>query len=55
MKKAEQEAIRRARMEVVRAMRRGEEGGVAAVEGVFGEGSRGIESEDDDEEEDEED
>ena len=55
MKKAEQEAIRRARMEVLRVMRRGEEKGTEMLEGMFGgEVGRGIESEDEDEDEEEE-
>lgn len=48
MKKAEQEAIRRARMEVVKAMKSGEEKGAEILEGMFGgEVGGGIESEDD--------
>lgn len=47
MKKAEQEAVKRARAEVVRAMRMGEEGGAEVLEGMFGRDvAMGIESED---------
>lgn len=58
MKKVEQEAIRRARNEIVRLKREGEEGGMDALENIFGRASsennlgqdpeRGIESEGDD-------
>ena len=54
MKKAEQEAIRRARMEVLRVMRSGEEKGAEMLEGMFGgEVGGGIESEYEDEDEEE--
>lgn len=60
MKKVEQEAIRRARSEVVRLKQEGEEGGMDALENIFGRTSgansidqdpeKGVESEDDGEE-----
>ena len=54
MKKAEQEAIKRARMEVVRAMRMGEEGGAEVLNGMFGVDAGGdIEIEDAPEQDDE--
>jgi ribonuclease P/MRP protein subunit POP5 len=60
MKKAEEEAIRRARLEVMRLKREGEEGGMEVLEAMFGgddarDGTGNIGLGDVEEEEDEED
>ncbi|KAL1960400.1 hypothetical protein VTO42DRAFT_7699 [Malbranchea cinnamomea] len=49
MKKAEQEAIKRARMEVVRVMRSGEEKGAEMLEEMFGDGIGSAHEENDEE------